>query len=509
MIAYCAVRPSEVAAIDHTSPIMVCEDLEALLDWCDLWHRAYIVRLSRGQYSPHYVPDTRNRVIVGVEVLAVTGPATDAPDGALEAVTVRIATRSVYRVPGGRVNLADLPEGYSVVDKATFVKHAQTGELSVPGLTRVSGPEGITQGGWFTDSDGQRFYVKTPSNPASAWNELCAARLYELADVPVPDTRVVAGALVSREVDGAVSNKVLGAAECAKARSQRRSWFAVDAWLADWDAPKNWLVVGGKSAMRVDFAGAMGFRSRGAPKPFGVQVAEMASMRNVDTSPKGVEVFAPATTSELLAGIELLRQVDPDGIRRVVAECHGTDEVADTLIARRLKVLDRADYSDHYDGPVLYRMEKVSDLEKYRGSGVILGVCGKPGTPEGARSCNEVPGVMCKCGLRAVEDPRVLFDYWDLVRQGIDLSLADRIKNGMRSNGQDTLGDMYVDRDRVMVQVVPVGRHIRATGINPEPLGTWQCQGLRLVSREVVVPEGRSVSLPDGFIAVPEPVSSS
>ena len=64
-----------------------------------------------------------------------------------------------------------------------------------------------------------------------------------------------------------------------KSQSQKYDGFAVDAWLANWDAPKNDNTQYRDSGVvKVDVGGSLRYRARGELKDFGNIVDELSSL---------------------------------------------------------------------------------------------------------------------------------------------------------------------------------------------------------------------------------------
>lgn len=204
---------------------------------------------------------------------------------------------------------------------------------------------GTNPGGFYTDRDGQPWYVKVPRSPAVAKNEILAAHLYQAAGVAVPELKsvTVAG-------KPAVASKIVpGLAKLTPGAAGVMDGFAVDAWLANWDvvglAHDNLLEDPAGRAIRVDVGGSLLFRAQGElkGKHFGNEVGELETLTN-GMNPQSEEVFGSITHAELLAGIAKVASVPVDTIRAAVEDYGpGTAEqrksLANTLIARRAYLL--------------------------------------------------------------------------------------------------------------------------------------------------------------------------
>src|SRR5690606_19021750 len=218
---------------------------------------------------------------------------------------------------------------------------------------------------------GTQWYVKRPSNPEQARNEVLAAKLYELAGIEVPDLRLATQggqpAIASRIIDGLAKGSP---AQLAKAADG----FAVDAWLANWDvvgaAYDNLLLRAGGIPVRVDTGGALRFRAQGGLKgsAFGREVLEIDSLRNPGTNPQAAAVFGTITPAQLEASVARVLAIDPEDIRRLVEEYGPLDagerrRLLDTLLARQAWLAERfPDARPRRAAPPAG--ERVTDLEQ-------------------------------------------------------------------------------------------------------------------------------------------------
>ena len=217
-------------------------------------------------------------------------------------------------------------------------------------LGHVSGKKGTNEGGLYKDKQlGSYHYVKW-GNESRMRMEWLAGALYRQAGVPVPDTRVITfggkPAIMSDWISGV---KPMSIAQMA-AHPDVRRFFAVDAWLANWDvvglSSDNIVEGPDGTAYRVDPGGALIYRAQGKPKDFGNTVLELESMRSPNKAPQASKVFVDLTRAELKAGADAITKVTDMQIKDLVqrsgipaqatADYHmGRDQIADALIARR------------------------------------------------------------------------------------------------------------------------------------------------------------------------------
>lgn len=221
---------------------------------------------------------------------------------------------------------------------------------SADGWQKVGGQLGSNAGFVAIDPAGQKWYVKTPNSEAHARSELLASKLYDLAGVKAAQLQAVTVggklSIASKWEDGTAK----AAPGAHAALEGAREGFAVDAWLANWDAlgvdSTNIQSVDGK-ASRIDVGGALEYRAQGQLKgeKFGTSVPELASMRDPKVNAQTAAVFGKMTDAEVAKSIqEHVAKVSDDAILTAVrAEGPGGGAaraaLAQKLIARRQYLL--------------------------------------------------------------------------------------------------------------------------------------------------------------------------
>lgn len=210
-------------------------------------------------------------------------------------------------------------------------------------LTQIGPQRGSNPGGLYKDTDtGMDWYIKQPSNPDVARNEVLAAKLYELAGIDVPELHLITlngvESIASRIVDGLAKGT---AADLARAAGTADG-FVVDAWLANWDVVGlgyDNLLLKGSRAFRVDTGGALRYRAQGGLKgaAFGDDVQELESLRDPSLNRQAQSVFGNLTADQLEASAVRVLSVTPDQIRDVVRAYGPTDPaVAADLVSKLL-----------------------------------------------------------------------------------------------------------------------------------------------------------------------------
>jgi hypothetical protein len=220
------------------------------------------------------------------------------------------------------------------------------------------GPKlGTQPGGTFKGDDGKQYYLKQPSDPNAAVNEVMANSLYQAAGATVPQAMLIHrdGKLgiatewtESQKADWGNANTKAAAAED----------FAAHAWMANWDCigagsenPMDnvrMVNVGGNTkAVAVDVGGALGYKGTGTPKAagaFGNTVGEWDSLRMEGINPSSAKVFGGMTKDQLISSGKKVAAV-PDATIDAVASkyAHGSDaaDLASKLKARRDDIAGR------------------------------------------------------------------------------------------------------------------------------------------------------------------------
>jgi len=132
----------------------------------------------------------------------------------------------------------------------------------------------------------------------------------------------------------------------AKANANRRSWFGVHAWTANWDAAgfdgDNQGVVNGK-VLTLDVGGALAFRAQGDPKgiAFGTRVDELDVLRSDDGNPHAVKLFADMSPEDTKQAIMVVVRIPDEQIRQVIIDSGGSHRLAEKMIARKADMARR------------------------------------------------------------------------------------------------------------------------------------------------------------------------
>ena len=106
---------------------------------------------------------------------------------------------------------------------------------------------------------------------------------------------------------------------------------AVDAWLADWDAPKNDNTQFRKSGVvMVDVGGSLRHREKGEVKEFGLTVPELSSL--IENNPQYMQM----TKDDLVKSLNHIVNIPESAILKIVADSPLDNmQMADILIQRQ------------------------------------------------------------------------------------------------------------------------------------------------------------------------------
>jgi len=254
-------------------------------------------------------------------------------------------------------------------------------------LQLVSGKKGTNEGGLYKDKKTQTLHYVKWGKENNSRVEALTARLYQLADVPVPSVNLITfggkRAIKSDWIDNA---KPMTISEMSKHQDVRNN-FVVDAWLANWDVvgtnADNIVKNPSGTAYRIDLGGSLIFRAQGKEKPFKSDVPELESMADTSTAPQAGQVFNDLSWHEKKAGaakvaaitdIQIDQAVDQVGIPH--SAMPEAPSIADpneylkkTLKARRNHIIENV---LKYEPPKPLTVEELSKLANLKEKNIEL-----------------------------------------------------------------------------------------------------------------------------------------
>jgi|GEM_PF-1532070 len=260
-------------------------------------------------------------------------------------------TQSVKLVPKEQLlsilNRAN-DQGIAKKIEGVLTDHVAEGPIDeTDGWRRVGHQQGSNPGGTFKDEHGRDWYVKLPDKKKHQHaddlikNEILAGKLYQAAGIEVPELKFIKYkdqlGIASRIIpDLKIDKAALGPKTPGVAEG-----FAVDCWLADYDAVglayDNMMVGQDGRGVRIDVGGSLLYRAQGAPKgdKFGDRVTETETFLN-GMNQQTLKAFGGMTQKQKEASAARVLSVDDETIKTL---CHlygpGTQKVR-TALAEKL-----------------------------------------------------------------------------------------------------------------------------------------------------------------------------
>ena len=214
-----------------------------------------------------------------------------------------------------------------------------TSVIDTTAMQRVGGQLGSNPASIYLDASGQRYYVKMVESSAHARNEFIAAKLYQLAGVPTLTY------LLTTAADQIATKWVQLDKKCVKhldesERKQAQQWFAVHAWMANWDVAgfngDNQGVANGV-VLTLDVGGALNFRAMGDPKgnAFGTSVNEINILRTDQHNPHALKLFADMSVEQIKQAIMVVLQIPDEQICETIINHGGSQKLLAKMLARK------------------------------------------------------------------------------------------------------------------------------------------------------------------------------
>ena len=219
---------------------------------------------------------------------------------------------------------------------------------------RTSGALGSNPGGMYQAPDGSEHYIKAYPGLVGhdrTLNEQLANKLYQAANVPVPDTQITRwkdGTAISSPVVKGMKLSKIDPAEYPKIKDLLEH-FAADAWLANYDVAgthhNNIYVDDANRAWRIDNGGALRYRATGKPKEHWDEDAqkELDGMRDKEYNEWSAKLFRDVKTTKDDPSYQSALRVSqvPDDVIEALVNRYGPgidkdkEEIANIIKARR------------------------------------------------------------------------------------------------------------------------------------------------------------------------------
>lgn len=309
----------------------------------------------------------------------------DALDNSIHAETLaelieKVAAKG-YKIPSSEVQEHLSPSAHEAPAPV------DTGPLDISAWKQVGPQGGSNPGGVFESEDGTRYYCKFPSNAEHAHAEVLAAKLYELAGIPAPISRIVKmngkvgiASLMDPSLKHGVAELSSGGVKALKAG------FAADAWLGNRDVVgvdyHNVMLGKDGKPVRIDVGASLMFRAQGGAKEFGPNADEVTTLLDAKVNAQTAAAFKGITKADITAGVAKLSLISDDAIAAAVhASGLGTPEsqkaLIQTLLDRRADLLKRYPAAKKKAAPKKkpFNPDKISEPPSF----LDWGGSGKPG----------------------------------------------------------------------------------------------------------------------------------
>lgn len=217
--------------------------------------------------------------------------------------------------------------------------------------TRFLGTQGGSNTAYYTQIGDKLYYIKYPDQNKLGQNieEVLASQLYRAAGIDSPNMKYIYDK--NNHIIGIAGEYIPNLSTTPKSPEQIYDGFAVDAWLANWDAPKNDNTQYRDSGVvKVDVGGSIRYRARGELKEFDNVVNELSSL--IEQNYK----FMSMTKSDLLNSLNHVKNISPDLIKKIVSDSPIEDSsLINTLLKRKeyialfaekLETLNEKDFPD-------------------------------------------------------------------------------------------------------------------------------------------------------------------
>ena len=292
-----------------------------------------------------------------------------------------------------------------------------------------SKPNGSNEGD-FALIDGKLYYIKFPSSDrlGQSVEEVIASQLYRAAGVDAPNETYL---IDKNGVVRGMASEYVPEMQNLRDKSMLFDSFAVDAWLANWDAPKNdnTQMYGDGNVIKSDVGGALHYRAKGELKvDFGNVVNELVSL--IENNP----LYANMSKADLIKSLEHVINVPNEAIIKAVKESPNSDNnLLFTLLKRKefiqiftekVKMLDETKFNNITS---LIKEAKRLATKDFEDTPDVAGMLGYTPTKdgfEGLLNTQDLSGKDLTPEQRAIADEMVA----EIKRFTVDNRLADDVE---------------------------------------------------------------------------------
>jgi hypothetical protein len=242
----------------------------------------------------------------------------------LEDINLRELTAKPYEVTKeftktkGKFCFDSEAKNVAIGEQYKVIRTVNDGEYKIYKATQ----SGSNPGFWVEHStSGDLYYFKT-GNGQQNITEHVSSQLYKAAGIDTPEMNLVAGPEFDQFVSSNncwIKSKAIAGLESIENNPKAAyEGFAVDAWLANWDAvcSGNTLIKNG-TAVRVDFGGCLDFRARGQRKAFENVVGELSTLLDSNINYESAQIFKNMTREDLISSLKRVQSVSNEEIQNI------------------------------------------------------------------------------------------------------------------------------------------------------------------------------------------------
>ena len=233
---------------------------------------------------------------------------------------------------------------------------------------RFIGTQGGSNKAYYTQIGDKLYYIKYPTKDklGQSVEEVIASRLYRAAGIDSPNMEYVYNE--NGQIIGMAGEYVPQLKNAPYNREQFTDGFAVDAWLANWDAPKNDNTQYREDGViKVDVGGSLHYRAKGEMKDFTQTVNELSTLIEQNSS------FLTMTKEELMNSLQHVINTPDEAIYKIIQESPLDDKRITkilikrkeyiTIFAKQLASLDESQYANIFD---LVNAAKIKTAQEFK-----------------------------------------------------------------------------------------------------------------------------------------------
>lgn len=228
----------------------------------------------------------------------------------------------------------------------------------------------FTQGGsnkaYYTQIGDKLYYIKYPeaSKLGQSVEEVIASQLYRAAGIDSPNMKYIYDE--NGKIIGMAGEYVPNISMTPANPKDKFEGFAADAWLANWDAPKNDNTQFRESGVvKVDVGGSLRYRARGNTKIFDNFVNELSTLIEQN------DIYMNMTKGDLLSSLKHVTEMPEERITKIINESPLEEHTLSktllrrkeymTIFAKKLENLNENEYKSILD--LVQEAKKLTNME--------------------------------------------------------------------------------------------------------------------------------------------------